>query len=141
MMKIKNAKRSGVRGEILFDMTFFLAFTLQMAAAPALRQYINTMPLTKEVDRASAPQPSMVVSQPRYFYCVLYPWSLVINPVYCMRQYRNYGIYLRARNPSTVKPDDGLGYDPGLIDPRAADHSVSLSAIPTSKQNYSAVSL
>ncbi|KAH7977388.1 hypothetical protein HPB49_001156 [Dermacentor silvarum] len=63
------------------------------------------LPPVKGVDPAKSPRLSMVVMQPRYFYCVLYPWSRVINPVYCMRQYKRYEEYVRLRSSSTAAPD------------------------------------
>ncbi|XP_077503705.1 uncharacterized protein LOC144114091 [Amblyomma americanum] len=114
-----------VRLRTVLGIAFCFALTSETGSATVLRQYMNILPPMKEVDPARTPRLSMVVSQPRYFYCVLYPWSVVVSPVYCMRQYRKYQEYLRRRGPSTVKPDD-LGYDPGLIDPRAASVSFGL---------------
>ncbi|XP_075737458.1 uncharacterized protein LOC142777040 [Rhipicephalus microplus] len=108
-----------MRLKMAFGLLFLFAIIGETEPAEGLRQYLNILLPMKEVDQDKSPRLSMVVMQPRYFYCVLYPWSRVINPVYCMRQYKIYQEYIRRRSSSTTTPND-LGYNPGLIDPRVA---------------------
>lgn len=121
-MLLKDKTVNHKRLKTALGILMFLAIIGETGSAGALRQYFNILLPVKGVDPAKSPRLSMVVMQPRYFYCVLYPWSRVINPVYCMRQYKRYEEYVRLRSSSTATPDK-LGYDPGLIDPRAASLS------------------
>ncbi|KAL1431679.1 hypothetical protein MTO96_013790 [Rhipicephalus appendiculatus] len=116
-MILKDRDVNHMRLTMAFSILLFFGFIGETGSG--LRQYLNILQPMKEVDPAKSPRLSMVVMQPRYFYCVLYPWSRVINPVYCMRQYKIYQEYLRRRSSPTATPDN-LGYDPGLIDPRVA---------------------
>ncbi|XP_065292831.1 uncharacterized protein [Dermacentor albipictus] len=120
ILKDKNVNRKRLKTAL--GILIFLAIPGETGPAAALRQYLNILLPIKGADPAKSPRLSMVVMQPRYFYCVLYPWSRVINPVYCMRQYKIYEEYVRLQSSSTATPEN-LGYDPGLIDPRAASLS------------------
>ncbi|KAM7303331.1 uncharacterized protein ISCGN_013292 [Ixodes scapularis] len=102
----------------------------------ALTQFEDILPDLGSDNHTTATRLSMVVQQPHYFYCVLRPFNIVINPVFCMRQYRAYMARQGVRQPGQTgnhpiydpgyfpgqipgyTPGSEPGYDPGLIDPR-----------------------